>query len=277
MVWSRTLGDLATDIADRVDLTSLSKRHPPNTIRRRLIESYQRLREWVTDAGSNMFVGGPYLLSQQFPSILDYGCSFPLQSIHTNGSGQIDATSFQPPLHVRRVEAKYLNGWREVARQSIFSADSWLGYSGTRYPREFFVTGQGLNLDGTNANFVSSDPAVQAPATFTDGQLRIVLMPYLGDGSVPIRVYGMPSVNIVDDYQTVLTLDSTGFDWLIYDAALKLVVRDNDSQGLYQMVQNERATAEATMRKSIARELSVPVRRRDVCESLDRYRYRRGY
>ena len=276
MVWARTLGDLTTDIADRVDLTAFRNRHPPETIRRRLIESYQRLREWVTDAGSSMFIGGPYLLFQGNPQILGYGCSLPLRTIHDTANPG-DITGTQSLTHIRRVETQYLDGWREVPRQTIFSADTWIDFHGTRYPLEFFVTGQGYNVDGTLGNFQSADPIAPVNSTYVAGQMRIVLMPYLGDGSYPVRIYGMPSLDIADDYNTKLTLDSTGFDWLIYDAALKLVLRDNDSQGLYQMVSNERSQAEATIRKTISRELSVPTRRRDVFEIADRYRYRRGF
>jgi len=276
MVWARTLGDLTTDIADRVDLTAFRNRHPPETIRRRLIESYQRLREWVTDAGSSMFLGGPYVLDQSNPVLLDYGCSFPLKSTHRVGTTNTYAT--QIFTHLRRIEANYLQGWYDVPRQTIFSADTWVNYQNTRYPLEFFLTGQGFNVpDGALSNWNSADPISQTTTPDQDGELRIVLMPYLGDGAYPIRIYGMPALDIVDDYNTRITLDTTGFDWLIYDAALKLVVRDNDSQGLYQMVSNERSQAEATIRKAITRELSIPTRRRDVFEVSDRYRYRRGF
>lgn len=276
MSWSRTLGDLTTDVMDRVDVTSFFARHPQNTVRRRLIESYQRLREWMTDAGSNFWIGGPYLLDQYNPLLVDYGCSFALKSSHRIGS--TDSYSTQTFDHLRRVEAFYQTGWHEVPRQTIFSADTWVSYSGARYPLEFFLVGQGYDLpNGALSNWRSADPTSQTTTPNQEGQLRIVIMPYLGDGSCPIRIYGMPSIDIADDYNTRLTLDTPGFDWLIYDTCVKLVIKDNDSQQLYQMLQNERAQAEATIRKSIARETSIPTRRRDVFEISDRYRYRRGF
>lgn len=271
MSWSRTLGDLTTDVVDRVDVSGYAGRHPLETVRRRLIESYQRLREWMTDAGSNFWIGGPYLLVQTSPEVLDYGCSFPLKTSRLVGmSNQI-----QTLCHLRRVETFWKQGWQEVRRQSIFAPDTWVGYNGERYPQDFFLTGQGSNVDGAIGQ--SADPLSQTTSPNQDGQLRIVLLPYLGDGSCPVRMYGMPSLDIVDDYNTRLTLDTPGFDWLIYDAAIKLVVRDNDSQQLYQMLQNERAQAADTIRKSIARETSIPTRRRDVFATGDRYRHRRGF
>jgi len=271
--WARTLGDLTTDVTDRVDVTAFTGRHPANTVRRRLIESYQRLREWMTDAGSNSWVGGPYLLDQREPVLLDYGCSLPLKATYQTGPmGTSQARTF---THVRRMEAFYLQGWREVPRQTVFAADTWVNYQYQRYPLEFFLTGQGLDPNG--GSFISGEPISQTTAPNLEGQLRVVLMPYLGDGSCKIRIYGMHSLDIVDDYNTRITLDTTGFDWMVYDACLKIVIRDNDSQALYAMLQSERAQAEALIRKSIAREISVPQRRRDVFETSDRYRYRRGF
>jgi hypothetical protein len=101
-------------------------------------------------------------------------------------------------------------------------------------------------------------------------------MPYLGDGSCPIRLWGLPELTITDADATCLTLDGPGFDWLILHAALKIAVRDNDSSNNYQMLKAELADAEKIIRDAIAREISVPVRRRDVFDIADRYRYRRG-
>jgi hypothetical protein len=278
MSWTRTLGELSQHIIDRVDVAGFSSRHPLETVRRLTIESYQRLREWMTSAGSTYWISGPYLLYQTDAIPVEYGCSIPIVSFHQSGS-TIRHMTFE---HIRRVEGFYTGRWHEVQRVTLIDADKWSNYLYQRYPLEFVLTGRGINtaFDDTTVpgeTTQTPDALNTAPNIDTAGMERMLVMPYLGDGSCPMRIYGMPSLDMANSDQTNITLDGPGFDWIIYSVCLMITIKDNDSQGLYAMLQNEKSAAEKVIRDSIWKETSTPVRRRDVFDTADRYRYRRGF
>jgi hypothetical protein len=272
MAWVRALSELVTDVQDRADVAGFTGRHPAATIRRRIIESYHRLREWMTDAGSSAWVGGPYLLDQSHAIDIEYGALVPLQSTAGQTTVAID--------HVRRLEAFYLTRWHEVARVTSTDADKWSNYAYVKYPIEFVLVGRGQNVAGST--LLLPDPLTTQAGTpaadvaDTSGVQRVLCMPYRGGGTIPLRVWGMPELVIADADATCITLDASGFDWLILHAAVKIATRDNDSQSAYAMLSNELREAERVIRATIFRECSVPVRRRDVFDIADRYRYRRG-
>jgi hypothetical protein len=179
--------------------------------------------------------------------------------------------------HLRRVEAFYNARWHEVQRVTLIDADKWSDYQYLRVPLEFVLTGRGLAPDSTTNSDWNPPDALGVSTPETMGMERLLIMPYAGDGSCPIRLYGMPSLDMANSELTSITLDGPGFDWIIYSVCLAITIRDNDSQGLYQMLTNEKAQAEKIIRDSIARETSTPIRRRDVFDTADRYRYRRGF
>lgn len=253
MAWSRTLADLVIDVRDRVDIGGFRLRHPDNAIRRKLIESYHAMREWITDAGSIQFVSGPYEIDQtQSVASAEYGCELALV-VRTS------LTSAFSLSHLYRLEAYYQNRWHPIDRVGIDERLKWSGgHNSTSYPLEYYVQGKGSYM---NSALVPSDNIGD-----TSGALRIVVMPMNGyDTSSPkLRALGVPAIDITDSDSTELTLDTAGFEWLILDAMTKCIIRDNDSASQYQMTINERAAAEARIRKSIQSETKSSVQRGDV-------------
>jgi hypothetical protein len=231
----------------------------------------------MTTAGSSYWVGGPYVINQSNAIPIEYGCSLPIVSLHQLTTGQTPTYRSMTFEHVRRVEAFYSGRWHEVQRVTLIDADKWSNYQYLRVPLEFVLTGRGLNPSETYGTDWSTPDALGNATPDTLGMEHMVVMPYLGDGSCPIRIYAMPSLDITNSETTSITLDGPGFDWIIYSACLAITIRDNDSQGLYVMLTNEKNAAEKIIRDSIARETSTPIRRRDVFDTADRYRYRRGF
>lgn len=260
MAWSRTLADLVADVKDRADLGGFTLRHPPDRLLRKVVESYHSLREWMTDAGSMAWVGGPYLLKGGMGFSCEYGSVIPLIS----ESGTMPVITFTLS-HLYRLEAFYQARWHAVDRISFDERLKWSGGgSSSGLPLEYCVLGRGANLDGTIGD--PPDPLLYQSEDIMDS-LRVIVMPmqsYPASPSYPIRAFGMRELVIAPTESTEITLNTVGFEWLILDAITKCVVRDNDSTSMYQMVTAERAKAETDIRKSIRSETKSSVQRSDV-------------
>jgi hypothetical protein len=260
MAWSRTLANLVADVQDRADLGGYTLRHPPDKILRKLVESYQSLREWMTDAGSMAWVGGPYAIKASAGMIpCEYGISVPLISEVSGGAFTFVIS------HLYRLEAFYQGRWHAVDRVGFDERVKWSGGgSSTGLPLEYCVLGRGANLDGTIGEL--PEPTATLTADLR-GMSHILVMPmqaYANPPAYPLRMFGMPSLTIAQSEDTQLTLETTGFEWLILDAMVKCIMRDNDSDGRYQMATTERANAEKRIRDSIRSEFKSSAQRSDV-------------
>jgi len=240
MVWVRTLATLTADVQDRADISGFLGRHPPDTIRRYLIDSYQRLREWMTTAGSKRFTGGPYTLGTNGED-LGYGLLLPLAS-------QV-AGVYTPLERPNRVEVYADSRWQELEPISLEDLHQW-GLSVDTSPRFWVFVGSGI--EPTNNETVNG------------GAFALIIAPKFDTRAYPIRVYASWVLSITNDDATTLTLDGPGFEWLIWDVVIKITAKNNDSQNTYQIAQIERAKQEEMIRGSIRTEQRTVVQRSRV-------------
>jgi len=268
MTWARTIDDLVADVQDRIDIAGFQSRHPPATIRRRLIDSYHRMRDWMTSAGSDRWVGGPWLLDQSLTNALavEYGVIYPSLCIPIPPAPAGTKLNIE---HIRRVEALYNNEWHTVERVGLPAMQKWSNYHGTRYPEEFVMLGRGF-ADPSQTAYQQADPVVAGTSdTAATQQVNILLAPYV-DSSIPVRIYGVPSFTMPIDGLYSLHLDGPGFDWIVIHACTKIAVRDADSGAVYQMLKQELAEAEKIIRDSILKESTTALRRGPVDDRRDR-------
>lgn len=257
MVWSRTLALLASDVADRCDVDGQAARHPPATVRRRVIESYQRLRDWMTSAGSKRWVVGPVSLSGS-----------DLTWVHPGGyCARVPLGLFDPPNKVLPYERPHLveayidSKWVELKPISVGEIHDYYQQQTRGRPAAWALTGNVNEVEATG----------DETSVLIGGQFALVICPDFDPVAYPIQFYGQPVINITDADATTLTLDGPGFDWIIWDTVVKIAARDNDSQNTYQVAQIERQKCEDFIRAAIRSELQNVVQRRDVFHGNARY------
>lgn len=242
MAWSRTLGDLVTDVTDRADVSGFTSRHPTLTIRRRVLESYHALRGWMIDSGSMRWMYPfPVQLDRTQAVQGDYGTHYPLVNA--------GAASF---CKCRKVEVSIGGKWVELPCGVLGDVYDYTA-SPVGEPRMWIPTG-----------FNNAEP------TSTTGAIEsIFIVPAIVPTSWVVRVWAHPIMVVVDDDASRLVLDGPGFEWLIWDCVVKIAARDNDSQNTYTIAVREREKCEEQIRRNIATEVQATGQRRDVFDAPD--------
>lgn len=250
MAWSRTLAQLVSDVTLRCDVDGYTARHPTANVRRLVIESYQRLRDWMTSNGSQRFVVGPIQLNGSTGiEQLGYAVKIPLSNVA--GSQSYERLSL--------VEAQIDGRWRELRPVSVPELrDYYQSYSTSSLPEAWAY--QGNSAEATTA-----------------GAYCIIIAPAFDPSTLAIRVYGVTDTTLADSDSTSLTLDAPGFEWIIWDAVIKISARDNDSQGTFAIANQERSKQEGEILQAIRGEQRVTRQRRDVFHGLNRFRQTRRY
>jgi hypothetical protein len=248
VVWARTLGNLVTDVQDRADVAGYIARHPPATLRRRVIESYHAMREMLLSWGSTRWSGLPFTLDPTLAVPLDStGVIYSLS--YTNGPEN-------PIERPRLLEAQIVPGkWEELVPISLGDIAEYT-VSNISRPRAWVLTGS------------SGDPVLDE--TSLGGMMKVLIVPSFPT-TIVIRAWATSVINITDADATNLTLDGPGFDWIIWDAVIKIAARDNDSQNTYQIAQIERDKSEALLRAGVKNERRTSVQRRDIMGRSDRF------
>jgi hypothetical protein len=256
VVWTRTLANLVSDVTYRADIEGQTARHPLATVRRRLIESYQAFREMMIVAGSKRFASY-YTIgvgTGVTPASLGYGTQLRLST----------STSPIVPLeHPQVVEAYVNNLWMPLDCIDMPEASQWRTRS-TATPAAWCLIGP-----------PSGDPITDETAN--GGMFSLLILPAFDTAVYPIRVWAAPVVNVTDSDSTTLTLDSPGFEWLIWDTVVKVCARDNDSTNTYQIAQIEREKVEKRLIDSVRAERKATAQRSDVFGGNARNRWRRRW
>lgn len=246
MAWSRTLGDLVSDVSDRADVAGFTTRHPTSTIRRRLIESYHALRDWMTTHGSNRWMAPyPIELDPALATPFDYGIRYSLVELT---SGKV----FEKPI---KVEYYTSNKWLELQPATLGDVYNYTAQV-INNPQIWIPLG------------FAGEPTSQANA-----YEQILICP-TKTTAFRIRCWGVPNMVLPDADGYTLYLDGPGFDWLIWDTVIKITARDNDAQNTYQIAMAERAKIEEAIKANIRTEARAVPQRRDVFHGAVR---RRGY
>lgn len=258
MVWSRTLANLVSDVTDRCDIAGATARHPLATVRRRVIESYQAMREMMIAAGTRRF-SSYYTLgvgTGLAPVNVGYGTLIRLAAL---GSPII-----QPLEHPQVVEAYISGTWVPLDAIDMPEASQWRTRT-TATPVAWCLMGQPA----------PGEPTVDETAN--GGMFSLLILPAFDTAAYPIRVWACPVIAVTDSDSTTLTLDSPGFEWIIWDAVVKICARDNDSTNTYQIAQIERDKVEQRIKESIRGESRATVQRSDVFGGNSRSRWRRRW
>lgn len=251
MAWSRTLGDLVTDVTRRCDVDGYVARHSLASVRRLLIESYQRMRDWMTTAGSKRWIVGPITLDATGAGIehIDYACKLPMSVASTSHT-------YERP-HI--VEAQVGGRWIELKPISLGEIRDYYSVGGAQHEPQAWT-------------YVATahEPTAAASA------FSLVIAPDFAPAGYPVRVYVLGDVTVADSDATALYLDGPGFEWIIWDTVIKVASRDNDANGTAQIAFSERAKQEQQIKEAIAQESRNVHQRRDVFHGLGRYnRWRR--
>jgi hypothetical protein len=260
MSWSRTLAELTSDVTDRCDVTGYTARHPTATVRRRVIESYQALRDLMTSLGSKRWIVGPISLNASSAAIstwvnIGYAVRCPLVSSAAL-PGPWTMTPYERP---QLIEAYVSGQWRELKPIALGEMHDWYQQSGMLgQPQAWAFSG---DVDGEATN---------AESTY-GGQFSVFITPAFDPAGYPIRFYAQSVINVTDEDATSLTLDGPGFEWIIWDSVVKIVVRDSDQASIYAIASAERQRVEDRIIKGIQDERRNVVQRRDVFHGQSRF------
>jgi len=253
MVWARTLAQIVSDVTDRCDVSGNTARHPLATVRARIIESYQALRDMMISEGSKRWIVGPRLLSATSGNWTHMGYAARCALMVQAGAGA--ATPYERP----QLLEVYISGrWQLLDAVSVGELRDNYQQTGYRQPQAWALIGNADEATGTE--------------TATGGQFAVLVAPDFDPASYPIQFYAASVINVTDADATTLTLDGPGFEWIIWDTVIKIAARDNDSANTYQIAQIEREKAETRIKHGIRSELRTTVQRRDVFGGNQRLR-----
>jgi hypothetical protein len=265
MSWSRTLAELVADVTDRCDVTGYVARHPTATVRRRIIESYQAMRDLMTSLGSKRWIVGPIVLNTASTVTwinLGYATRVPLvSSVSTPGGASM--TPYERP---QMLEAYISGQWQELKPIALGEMHDWYSQASgaTGQPQAWAFSG---DVDGEATNSESA----------YGGQFCVLITPAISPASYPIRFYAQAVIDITDADATVLTLDGPGFEWIIWDSVIKIIVRDSDQAAQYAIASAERQKCEDRIVRGIQDEQRNVVQRRDVFHGRSRFGRPRRY
>ena len=229
MTWARTLADLVEDVRLRTDTTGYGTRHSDDEIGRYIQEAYQRMREWMTTAGSGRWLTD---VAPSYYHVVDDN------SICARVEGE----------HINGIEYKFDGNWytlRRLNREEYLDALS----SGGVMPVGYYMSG------------LINDPSSQD----MDPYYEVNIAPWEGEtDSATLIASGIFRARAVPPALSSLNtfyLDSPGFDWIILEAASRIMMRNADSQGQYAAIVQERELAKQIIGASIRNE-NIQVRRR---------------
>jgi len=228
-VRGRTLTQLLDDIRFQADQLGETLRNDDTHLTRLLNQSIQRWREWVSEQGH------PLYLSTATGTL-------PVGAANGNVSyGTIDMSSWTPtPVHVYALEIRVSNTVINLRQIPWESRNDYQGrlfntfYQGVTnsQPAAFFRIGQTLNIV----------PPSQAAYTYT--------------------AYYMPLFTDLANPSDVFDGEAGWEEWLVWDALVKLIVRDQEPER-YQMAVTERDRIQGDILQRLRQDRPSVTRRRN--------------
>lgn len=229
-----TLAQLRADVRYRADIENMTARHPDATVNRHINESWQHLREKVSDVGYHTYLkaaagtltAGP-VAPFSFSTI-----TLPIDCSHVYG---IDIT---------------------VAATDIRSLQplSWNERNSFRDP-------YGSNT-GIPFGFHVYNIGTESAASVTAG--TAALLPAASQG-FPYVVWYLPAWNDVTSDSNVFDGVAGWEEWVVWDAVTKVSAKDNDMQQCYAIAVAERDRVWADVQRSAANiQRAGPMKRVDI-------------
>lgn len=229
MTWARTIIDLTADVRLRTDTTGYSTRHTDAEIERYIQEAYQRMREWMTSAGSGRWVTD---IAPSYYHVIDE------HSICARCEGE----------HIQGMELKWNGSWiplRRLNREEYLEALS----SGGTVPEGYYLSG------------LVDSPSALGSAQYYD----IHIAPWEGETDdstlISAGIFRVRAIPQSPSTAGPFFLDAPGFDWIILEAASRIMTRNADSQNQYAIILQEREAARQIILAGIRTE-NIQVKRR---------------
>lgn len=238
MARTRTLANLRADVRYRGDIEGLTDRHPDANVNRLINESWQALRELVTDIGSDLYltVVSGTLSSGAVATVGGQAATY----THAEIDWPSDCIA---PYHLT---IKYQNRVFSLDPMPLSAlVDFQHGDSQTGFPEGFHP----YNVGAESGTSVGTGKIMVMPAPEQDFEYVLWYLPAWTDLTNDTHVF-----NGVAGWE----------EWVVWDCVVKIAARDNDMLNTYDIAEKERERAWARIAKSAGkRQRAMPMRRRD--------------
>jgi hypothetical protein len=229
MAWSRTIADLINDVRLKTDTTGYQLRHTDTEVARYIQESYQRLKEWMTSAGSGRWISNiapsSYVVDDSNAIVARVKCE-----------------------HIHTLEYKYNDEWETLRRLNREEYIEAIGFNANK-PVGFYVSGI-TSADG----YSEAEPYYELHIAPWNGETNSAAL-------IAANIYRVRGAPVSKASISTFYLDSPGFDWIILEAAARIMIRNADSQNQYAMIIQEREAAKQIIIDAIKSEIIQPKRR----------------
>lgn len=246
---TRTVTEMIADVRYRCNLEAEVARHPDANIQRLINESWQAVREIVSEVS-------PYYLKAK-SGTLTAGAVIPDASGNatlTAAFGKLDL-----PADCVRVYGLDLEVGGQLIELEPLPFEARNDYQSvsqrTNVPEAFFVYNMGA----------------ESTTTVTAGALALFPAPNI---AYPYTLWYLP---IWADISTTSVFDAfSGLEqWVLWDVCAKTCARDNDRQGTYGIAVQERMVAEARIKSASKTQRAGPLRVQDTRGRRANRRFRR--
>ncbi len=248
MARTRTVTEMIADVRYRANIEGETARHPDANLQRLINESWQELRELVSDAGYPFYLkakSGTLTVGAMTPDAVSdatmkagFGTlPLPADCLRVYGVDlQIDGAL---------VELEPLAFERRNAYQS------------------------GSTREGKPIGFYPYDMGVESTTSVTAGSLAIMPAP---NSAYKYTLWYLPVWT--DISSTSVFNGFSGWEqWVIWDVTVKVTARDNDRQKIFEIAQIERGREQARLLSSATAQKAGPRRIHDVRSRRQRRNY----
>ncbi len=214
MARARTLLQLRTRIREEADCTDSGTRHSSTFINTCISESWQALREMVTEAGDLTYVANTSTSTGVGP---DTGKAYGLLPMPATAC-RIHAIDLTIPGRARPKSLTPVS----FNERNEFGTDN-------------LVT-------GTPHSFAVFNIGAESGASVGNGWIALLPAPNV---VYPATIYYLPSWTDITNDAHVFDGFAGWDDWVCWDVVCKIATKDSDMQQVYQMADNERTAARA--------------------------------
>ena len=218
MARTRTLAQLVARVRYQADVEGLTSRHPDSDIRQLINDSWQTLRELVTEHGSPLFL-------KATSGTMTAGAIVPDASGAPNleaGFGTINLPA--DCLRVHGVDVEVNGQLLPLEPLPFNSRDDWQDWWGN-------------NRTDAPFGFVVYDIGQESTTTVAAGKIALLPAP---DEPYSYTIWYLPHWVDISTDSHVFNVYAGWEQWLIWDVVIKIAGRDNDSRNTYQIAMTER-------------------------------------
>ena len=218
---TRTVGDLTDDLRRRADLRGMTTRHPDADLRRELTQSLRALRAMITRSG------GEFFITATAPAALPTAA---------------------PVTGEQHLEIDWPSGAIAIAGLDVRAGDLWVPLDPVSFASRRDYQGR---AGRPQAFVVRTLPTETPDTTLTAGKIQIYPLDTQG---LDHRVWYLPELPELSNTSHVINgFDGDWFEWVLWDATVKLCAEDDDVQNVDQIATRERAIVQERIVASVSR------------------------